>query len=605
MAAGRTRKIFTLSVVVPTILVCALAVSLTGFFLAQKFNRKVEVLLRDQFNQQQLMLARKIADNVEAYFDILENAILSYGGLFRTTPPNAPALEASLGERFARQRRFGIVELRIYKADGTLRQALTISAKPSRSAGAILPALYLQWSKNPFNRGRCLLTKTFLCEGPPCPGQRLMRFLTPLYPPGNLPQFAGVLELLIDPTFVCQRVAQDVRSGTTGYAWIIDQDGVLLMHYDQDLVGQEGLQARKARNPKIDFTQLQMIQNLMLQGEEGTGEYTSGWHRWQIGTIPKLVAYTPIRFDKGLIRGVTDLEDPSHNFWGVAVASPVAEVSGQVSEVLHQELFLAMLFFLVVAGASGGLIIAALAWNKTLAREVDLKTRELLESQERLMHSERFAAVGEAAAYVSHEIKNPLTVIGGLAHQVEQRLSDDGSQEQLQIIPKEVRRLESFLGDLQDFTRPVAPSKKDIDLNGVIHEVQTLMTEAARENGIQLEERLDPQLPRIEADPDQIKQVLVNLLKNALEATQPNGRILLASGSQDAKVWFSVEDTGKGMPPEVMDNIFHPFFSTKVKGTGLGLAVIHKIVTDHHGTITVQSTPGQGSAFIVNLPQRS
>ena len=125
-----------------------------------------------------------------------------------------------------------------------------------------------------------------------------------------------------------------------------------------------------------------------------------------------------------MITGVTDLEDPAHNLWGVCVVAPVEEVSGQVTEVLHQELFLAGLFFVVVVLASIALIVTALAFNKTLARQVELKTRELVESQERLMHSERFAAVGEAAAYVSHEIKNPLMVIGGLAGQVERRLAE-------------------------------------------------------------------------------------------------------------------------------------------------------------------------------------
>ena len=121
---------------------------------------------------------------------------------------------------------------------------------------------------------------------------------------------------------------------------------------------------------------------------------------------------------------MTDLEDPAHNRWGVCVVAPVSEVSGQVAMVLHQELFMAGMFFAVLVLASISLIATALAFNKTLARQVELKTRELVESQDRLVHSERFAAVGEAAAYVSHEIKNPLMVIGGLAAQVERHLTD-------------------------------------------------------------------------------------------------------------------------------------------------------------------------------------
>ena len=177
--------------------------------------------------------------------------------------------------------------------------------------------------------------------------------------------------------------------------------------------------------------------------------------------MPKLAAYTPIRFNKGLITGVTDMEDPAHNLWGVAVVAPVAEVSGSIRQVLHQELFLVGLFFIVVLGAAGAFIGTALFWSKGLSRQVELKTKELMESQERLLRSERFAAVGEAAAYVSHEIKNPLMVIGGLANQVERRLPEDpAAQEKLHIIQNEVKRLESFLGEVRDFPRPVHPANR-------------------------------------------------------------------------------------------------------------------------------------------------
>ena len=161
-----------------------------------------------------------------------------------------------------------------------------------------------------------------------------------------------------------------------------------------------------------------------------------------------------------MITGVTEMEDPAHNLWGVAVVAPVEEVSGTVGQVLHQEMFLVGLFFIVVLGAAGAFIGAAFFWNKSLSRQVELKTEELLESQERLLRSERFAAVGEAAAYVSHEIKNPLMVIGGLASQVERRLPDDpAAQEKLRIIQNEVKRLESFLGELRDFLRPAPPGQ--------------------------------------------------------------------------------------------------------------------------------------------------
>ena len=169
----------------------------------------------------------------------------------------------------------------------------------------------------------------------------------------------------------------------------------------------------------------------------------------------------------------------------------------------------------------------------------------------------------------------------------------------------EVRRLESFLGDLRDYLRPVPPCKQETNLNEIILAVKALMGEAAEEKGITVEDRLEPGLPQVKADPNQFKQVLVNLFKNAMEATDARGRIILATGSQDGQVWFSIQDSGKGMTPEVKDKIFHPFFTTKEKGTGLGLAVIHKIITDHHGLIDLETAPGEGTTITIRLPLKA
>jgi len=604
MPGNRSRGTFRLSLTIVSIVAGAVLLSLLFYAFWQRLNHKVEVTLRDQFNHQQLFLARQIADNVESYFDFIENALMGYAGLFQTTPPGRQ-LDAALLERFSRHQRFGILEIRRYNAEGVGEQVFSTSPTPAKAESIILPPRFLDWAKDPEHRGRLFLSETFVDPEAPWKGRRVMRFLTPLYWPGPKPEFAGVLEFLINPFFICEKATANVRSGQTGYAWIIDQDGIFLAHYETTFVGQDAIKVRLERNPKIMFTGLREIQADLLAGHEGMGEYTSGWHRQRLGVTPKLVAYTPIKFAKGLITGVTEVQDPRHNLWGVAVVAPVEEVSGTVGQVLSQELFLVGLFFLVVLGASGAFIGVAFFWNKSLSRQVELKTEELLESQERLLRSERFAAVGEAAAYVSHEIKNPLMVIGGMASQVERRLPEDpAAQEKLRIIQTEVKRLESFLGELRDFLRPAQPCRQEIDLNRVIQEVEALVGDAIAEKGVTLEDRLDQNLPPIEADPNQIKQVLLNLVKNAVEATEGKGKILVSSGARDAQVWFAVQDTGKGMPEDVLEKIFHPFYTTKDKGTGLGLAVINKIVTDHHGTITVDSVAGRGSTFTVRLPKK-
>jgi two-component system sensor histidine kinase HydH len=605
MPASRSRGTFRLSLIIVLIIAGAVLLSILFYAFWQRLNHKVEVILKDQFNQQQLMLARKIADNVDSYFDYLENELLSYPNAFRNMQPDSKEFKAYMADRVKVLEKMGIVQARRYNEAGKLTYVWGQLADQTPIGRLALPGPAWQWVQNPHNRGHLFLGETDRWTEPPFQGRQLMPILTQVYRSDGASRPAGALELLIDPTFVCGRVTKGVRSGKTGYAWIVNQHGILLAHYEETFLGKNAIEVRRARNPKISFQQLEGIQARLLSGKEGTGEYISGWHRQRLGLIRKLVAYTPVNFSKGLIQGVTEVENPRHNLWGVAVAAPMAEVSGDVAEVLHQEFFLVALFFLVVLGASGAFIGTAFYWNKSLSRQVELKTEELLESQERLLRSERFAAVGEAAAYVSHEIKNPLMVIGGLASQVERRFPDDPAvQEKLGIIQNEAKRLESFLGELRDFLRPAQPRRQEVDLNQVIHEVKALMAEAVKDKGVSLVERLAPSLPPIEADPNQLKQVLVNLVKNALEATDKKGKIQLSSGAQDAQVWFTVQDTGKGMPEEVLEKIFNPFYTTKDKGTGLGLAVINKIVSDHHGTITVDSVAGSGSTFTVRLPRQ-
>jgi two-component system, NtrC family, sensor histidine kinase HydH len=601
---GRLRGLLSLPRIIAAILLGACLVSLLFFIFWKQLNQKVELILSEQFNQQQLTVARKVVDNVETYFDFLRNALLGYAGLYRETQPGPMKFEDFLEERFERHRQFGILEIHWYDAGGTLVKALSTSPHPPSPAGLFLPPPYLEWARNPLNRGRLFLSKTFFSDDLPWKGRKLMRFLTPLYTGGDSPAFSGVMELLIDPIFISLRVIADVRSGQTGYPWIIDQDETMLAHYEKEFVGQPAIPIRIARNPQIVFRGLKEIHGSVLQGREGTAAYDSGWHRQRLGLTPKLAAYAPVWFDKGVIRGVTDREDSAHNIWGVAVVAPVVEVSGPVGEVMHQVLFLVGLFFLMVLVAGGGFTVIALIWNKSLTREVELKTRELRESQDRLLRSERFAAVGEAAAYVSHEIKNPLMVIGGFIRQLQRHFGDDqAAKEKFDIVINEVKRLESFLGELRDFTRPAAPVMQQVDMNQIIQEEKALMQEAAKEKGVTIVDSLHSDLPPVEADSNQMKQILVNLIKNAMEAIEGEGRIILVTGVTDGQIWFSVQDTGKGIDPETLAKIFDPFFTTKDQGTGLGLSVINKIVIDHQGTIEVKSTPGEGSTFTVKLPR--
>jgi len=233
--------------------------------------------------------------------------------------------------------------------------------------------------------------------------------------------------------------------------------------------------------------------------------------------------------------------------------------------------------------------------------------QKLIEMQDKLIRSARFAAIGEAAAYLSHEIKNPLALIGGFAGQIERSIGEDyaADRQKLIIIQDEIRRLELMLTDVRDFTRPSKPQKELQDINSVIESTLTLLENDLRERGVDYEKHLDADLPSALVDPLQIEQVLINLIKNAVESMPNGGKVLVSSWLEDQRIKVSIEDTGVGMSPELADKIFNPFFTTKKRGTGLGLAVCRKIMEDHGGRISVQSEEGKWTMITIDCPATS
>ncbi|MBW1751499.1 MAG: ATP-binding protein [Deltaproteobacteria bacterium] len=230
----------------------------------------------------------------------------------------------------------------------------------------------------------------------------------------------------------------------------------------------------------------------------------------------------------------------------------------------------------------------------------------LIRTQEMLIRSERFAAIGEAAAYLSHEIKNPLVLIGGFATQVEKSLpKEDANIKKLRIIQDETSRLELLLTDVRDFTRPSLPRKELLDIHLSIKETLALMETDLTEKGIECNTLFDDELPPVWFDPEKIKQVLINLIKNAADAVSEGGRITIKTQPEGDSTRISITDSGKGMSAETIKKIFDPFFTTKKKGTGLGLAVCRKIIEDHMGELSVESKEGEGTSVTFTLPKMS
>jgi PAS domain S-box-containing protein len=231
----------------------------------------------------------------------------------------------------------------------------------------------------------------------------------------------------------------------------------------------------------------------------------------------------------------------------------------------------------------------------------DLRERKELEKQ--LLKSERLAAVGQMAAHISHEVKNPLMLIGGFARQLLKDTTYDPqkTREKLRIIVEEISRLENFCAEVGSFAKLSEPQRRLGNLNALVEEVCQRLEPSLQERGIELFVKLDSDLPPVKFDPVHLRQVIVNIAKNGVEAMAAGGTLTISSGQQQDRVFVEITDTGEGIPPEIFDKIFHPFFSTKSKGSGLGLAISQKIMEAHQGEISIESHPNQGTRVTLFL----
>jgi len=231
-------------------------------------------------------------------------------------------------------------------------------------------------------------------------------------------------------------------------------------------------------------------------------------------------------------------------------------------------------------------------------------------TQDRLVQSEKLAALGEMAARIAHEIKNPLTVIGGFSARMARK--DPGRPDPAtvgryaKIILKEVQRLERIVQETLYFSREKGLSPKPVDIHAEIGEVLAMFTEELAESRIEKVLDLAAETREISADPDQIRQVLWNLVSNAVQAMEGGGTLSMATRDavEDGEgILLLVGDTGGGIPHDAVHNIFNPFFTTKPRGTGLGLPIVHAIVQKHGGAIHLDNREGEGVTFSVFLPR--
>jgi two-component system sensor histidine kinase HydH len=229
---------------------------------------------------------------------------------------------------------------------------------------------------------------------------------------------------------------------------------------------------------------------------------------------------------------------------------------------------------------------------------------ELQESFDRMKRAERLYALGQLSAGLAHEIRNPLASIAGAAGLLQRRRPPDDAKaaECLDIINKECQRLNRLLTNFLDFARPPAPKYQAMSLGPVVDSVISLAAHGVDRRQVVLKKDIAPEASDFDCDPEQLKQVLLNLVINAIQASEAGGEIVISARVEEGKLRIRVKDQGCGVAPDHFDRLFDPFFTTKKEGTGLGLPVAHQIVTHLGGVLAAHTNPDRGVTFSVTLP---
>jgi two-component system NtrC family sensor kinase len=246
-------------------------------------------------------------------------------------------------------------------------------------------------------------------------------------------------------------------------------------------------------------------------------------------------------------------------------------------------------------------------FTQALETEVAKKVVELKKSQDKLFQAEKLASLGRLTADVAHEIRNPLTAVGGFAHRLHRIVEGEKQKEYADVIITEVDRLEKILKDVLTFSRDARFHLERRPLEETVHEVVKVYKDLCHEQSIEVDVRIAEDLPPVLIDKDQVKQALTNLVTNAVDAMQKGGMLTISAGREEicdvTYAFLRVSDTGPGIAKEKLPLIFEPFFSTKeIHGTGLGLSITRKIIEEHGGLIKAESVEGKGATISLYFP---
>jgi signal transduction histidine kinase len=235
--------------------------------------------------------------------------------------------------------------------------------------------------------------------------------------------------------------------------------------------------------------------------------------------------------------------------------------------------------------------------------ELDQAYQALQENRDRLVRSEKLAAVGEMSATVAHAIRNPLTAIGGFARRLLKREGvSEITNKYLKIIIDEIDRLELLLTEMLDFVRPKDTSVQRVCIHDIVEHTLEILADELKTRNISIQKHYYPDLPMAHIDSDQLEEVFLNMFRNSIDAMPEGGTLTISTFKEDDCIKISLADTGGGIAESDVEKIFHPFFTKKPKGSGLGLAMCNQIVSCHGGRINLRKAVADGAVFDIYLP---
>jgi two-component system NtrC family sensor kinase len=248
--------------------------------------------------------------------------------------------------------------------------------------------------------------------------------------------------------------------------------------------------------------------------------------------------------------------------------------------------------------------IASVGVFKDLRERLRIE-RELQKMQEALLQSEKLAAMGRLTSQIAHELNNPIYGIMNTLELLKTEIPPESKRRRiLELSLSETQRLAEMLRNMLSFSKPEEEKRRPVKINELVEGILLMMEKQMKEANIKMETHFDDGIPEVMASTNQMRQVLLNMFKNAKEAMPKGGTLIIRTSRENNKVLIHIQDTGVGIPEEIRNRIFEAFFTTKqkVKGVGLGLSVCYGIIKDHGGEIKVESEEGIGTTFTISLP---